>query len=176
MKRLFPVLLFLAVSASSCDSLNNRLTVKIQNEFSLEISFVKDTTDMSDWMAFQYDTTGSQYQDPSLDGYRETIQNIELKDLWIQVSGLSQEIELRDVRIQLVSDTHNCLWEFGDQVWYKDYSLTLEDINGQWDIVGQILNDHAELSFYLTGEVEKEKEVLDFVISLVIATEITAED
>lgn len=174
MKRLFPVLLFLAVLASSCDSLNNRLTVEIQNEFSLDISFVKDTTNMPDWVAFQYDTAGSQYHHPSLDGYRETIQNIELKDLWFDISGLSEEVELRNVKIQLVSDTHNCLWEFGDQVWYKDYSLTLEDIDGQWDIVGQILNDHAELTFYLSGEVEKLE--LDFVITLVIETEITAED
>lgn len=164
----------LAFVASSCDSLNNRLTVKIQNKFYLDISFVNDTTDMPDWITFQFDTAGSQYQDPSLDRYRETIQEIELKDLWLDISGLSEEIDLGDVKIQIISDSYNCQWDLSDLVWYKDYSLALEDTDGQWDILDQILNDHAELTFLLSGEVERK--VLDFMVTLVIETEISAED
>jgi len=174
MNRLIPVLLFLTVLASSCDSLNNELTVKIQNVFFLDVSFVKDSTDMPDWMAFQYDTAGSQYNDPSLDGYREAIQTIKLKDLWLDISGLSEEIDLKNVKMQISSDTRECEWDFSDLIWYKNYELTLDNTGEQWDVIEQILNDHAELTFHLSGEVEKL--MLDFVVTLVIETEILAED
>jgi len=174
MNRLLPVLLFLTIAASSCDSLNNRLTVKIQNEFSLDNYFEIDTTDMPEWIEFRFDTIGSHYLNSSLDRYREALGDIELKDLWIQADGLSEEIKLRNVKFQVYSDSYDCQWEFNELVWYKDYSLILEDINGQWVVLDQILNDHAELTFFISGEVEKE--VLDFVISLVIETEIIAED
>ncbi|MCK5821524.1 MAG: hypothetical protein KAH17_06545 [Bacteroidales bacterium] len=174
MKRLLPVLLFLAVIATSCDSLSKRLNVKIQNDFYLDIPFINDTTAMPDWVVFQFDTTGSHYLNPALDGYRESIQEVELKDLWLEISGLSQEFDLRDVRIQIISDSYNCQWDFSDLVWYKDYSLTLEDTDGQWAILEQILNDHSELTFHLAGEVEKE--LLDFVVTLIIRTEILAEE
>lgn len=166
------LLIFLILTA--CESLNNRLNLTIENSYQLKQAFILDTLNQPSWIPFQRDTAGSHYLAPSLDSFRDRITAIKLVELWLSLEGLNRELELQAVSLVVRTNHLSCQWDFAELFWYKNYLLALENTDGQWELLEAMLNSHEELTFSISGKVEKVP--VNFTLALNLKTEISAEN
>ena len=170
---LFAVLATVVMGA--CDKIIN-VTFDSDIKADLEVYVPEDSFKSGIDGAFSVSETVDPLSDPEVKKYIDNINGWDVTGVFGEVISVSKEgVSLISADIEVFSDNDNAIWHLPappSLPLVVGQTISLDNTNGQWDAINNILDEKKEFTISLSGATDQGD--ITFVIRITISTEVEA--
>lgn len=174
-KNLLFALLAIALIISSCNQVDDLTDVSFNTEFKadLDCEVIPDTLRSGINGTFSAAATIDPLADSTVEKYIDKIKSWEIINLKGEILSVSKEgANLLSANIGVSNANHSTAWQIGNTPLVVGQQITLDNANGQWDSVNQILAEKQIFTVVATGTTDEDD--MSFVIRVTIKSKVTA--
>jgi hypothetical protein len=153
MKTIFT--LFVFITLVSCDKVNDLNTINFDADFSgdLDCSTVGASARMAPSFGGSVEIFPT--DDPNVNIYLSNIQKYDIQSVKATVTSMSQEnVTVTTAYLLIRNFQYQAQWDWQNELLTTGKTITLDNQNGQWDTVGNILKDGQEFTILITGDAD----------------------
>ncbi len=173
--KLFLGLLLSGIILTSCEDVSDLADVKFPVDYEAELDVT--VTPSSSIKAINGVFSASEIIDPTSNSdytkYLDKIKGVEITEFYAKILSIDPaDITLTSTVVSVTNDNYNATWEFIDLPITVGTVVTLNNDNGQWDSIEQILMDKDPFTVSISGEADEEN--AEFVILFTCNSEVLA--
>lgn len=162
---------FLLLFYGGCDLLNGVDEVTFDTSFQGDIAVDVSGTNRNE--SFNESILIDPTSDDQVAKYLDKIKGFDIKSVTAEVIKISEDLTLVTAKVEIFNQSKQAVWNYSDVYLTPGAFLTMNNNNGQWDTVSQILMDKLPFTVNLSGEVDKSN--VSFTLRITIETTVTAE-
>ncbi|NOX87064.1 MAG: hypothetical protein GXO86_14075 [Chlorobi bacterium] len=163
-------ILFTAFIFSGCNKAKEALDVTFNANYKTNLNV--DVPAVARSVTFSESETIDPASDPEVSKYWDKIKKFEVQEITGSIISISKNVTLVSATLSVFNETKNAQWTFTNVPLAVGTTLTLDNSNGQWDTVAQILQDKKVFTVSVNGEVSEGD--VSFTILVTIKTKVTA--
>jgi hypothetical protein len=175
MKKLFIVLIISVTSIflTSCDKVNELNTINFEANFAGDLDCSTVGTSARVVPSFGGSVEIVPTEDPNVNIYLNNIKKYEIESIKATITSMSQEnVTVITSYLLIKNFQHEAQWDWQNELLTTGKTITLDNQNGQWDTVSDILKDGQEFTILITGEADFSG--VTFTIKVEIETKVEA--
>jgi len=172
--KLFLGLLLAGVVLTGCKEAEELIEVKFpaNYEAELDVTVVPSTSAKATNGVFSVNETIDPTSDSDFAKYLNNIRGITIEEVSGLILSVEPNITLTSTVITVSNANHTATWEFTNLPITVGTELTLDNNNGQWDAIEQILLDAEIFNLSISGQANEEN--AKFVVLVSINSEVLA--
>jgi hypothetical protein len=175
MKTVLFALLAAVLMMGGCDKIVN-ITFDSDIKADLEVYVPEDSFKADINGAFSVSKIVDPLSDPEVEKYINNIKGWDVTGISGEVISVSKEgVSLVSADIEVLSDNDNATWHLPAPPAIPlvvGQEISLDNTNGQWDAINNILNEKKEFTVSMSGVTDQGD--VTFVIRIIISTEVEA--
>ena len=175
MKKLFIILTMMVVSVvlTNCDKINDLNTINFDADFSGDLDCSTAGTSARMVPSFGGSVEIVPTEDPNVNIYLNNIKKYEIEAVKATITSMSQEnVTVTTAYLLIKNFQYEARWDWQNELLTTGKTITLDNQNGQWDTVSDILKDGQEFTILITGEADFS--AVTFTIKVDIETKVEA--
>ncbi len=150
---LLSTVLMIGVLFSGCNKAKELLDLKFKVNYDTDLTV--SVPEGSRNLTFNKKLTVDPVSNPTVEKYIDKIKDIEILELSAEVTSISKNIILVTGQLDIYNDTRSTGWSFENVEIKKGAKFDLNNDNGQWDVLSDILMDQEVFTEEMTGEVDQ---------------------
>ncbi len=172
--KLFLGLLLAGVVLTGCQEAEELVDVKFpaNYETELDVTVVPSTSAKATNGTFSVTETIDPSSDSDYAKYFDKIKAISIEEVSGLVLSVEPNITLTSTVITVSNANHTATWEYTNLPITVGTVLTLDNENGQWDAVEQILLDKDVFNLSISGQANEEN--AEFLVLITLMSNVTA--
>ncbi len=160
-----------AIGFTGCEKVKDIADVKFNANYTTDLNInVTPGRDING--TFSESATINPTSDEQVEQYLDLIKSWEVTGLTGEFLNTSQDFTLVNTEFTISSEDKSAVWQFSDIAVTDGTALTLDNANGQWDTVNQILAEKQTFTVTFSGETDTDE--VSFTMRITIQTEVTA--
>lgn len=174
-RNLLFALLAIAFFIGSCNQVDDLTDITFNTEFTADLNceVVPGTLKSGINGTFSASATIDPLADSTVEKYIDKIKSWEITNLKGEILSVSKEgANLLSAQIGVSNANHSATWQIGSTPLVVGQEIVLDNANGQWDSVNQILAEKQIFTVVATGTTDEDD--MSFVIRLTINSKVTA--
>jgi hypothetical protein len=174
LKNLFPILILLIFTSTSCNKLEELLDVTFSTEYSVELNaIIPPSNHLKEAQGnFSASATINPNSNSDFSTYANKIKEIEITSITAKVISISKQVTIEMANISVSSGDLNTSWNFSNEVITAGKILSLGNDSNQWGKVQDILENLNTFTVFLDGTTDVDD--VEFTIEVTINSKITA--
>ncbi len=164
-------LLISVIGFSGCEKAKDITDVKFDANYSADLN-INVTPGRSINGTFSESVTIDPASNEQVEQYLDLIKSWEVQGVSGEFIETSNDFMLLNLTFTIASEDKSAEWNFSDIAVTTGTSLTLDNSEGQWDTVNQILAEKQSFTVAVNGETEQDD--VQFTLRITIETEVTA--
>ncbi len=141
-------------------------------ETELDVAIVPTAGDKGVTGGFSVSETINPADNPDYNQYLDKIKGVTINKVSGLVLSVNPNITLTSTTIRVSNESRSTSWEYINLPISLGTILTLDNDNGQWDVVEQILMDKKAFTVEIDGQADADE--AEFVVLLAIDSEVLA--
>ncbi len=172
--KLAMALLFTSVIFTGCKEAEELLYVNFSADYTTEIDINVPAAEGKT----SIDGTFSESEtiDPTTNSdylkYIDNIKEVDIQEVSGEVLEISKNVLLQTGTIKIASNDYSATWQFNNVAIEQGTVLTLDNNQGQWDQVGNIMLGKIPFTVSIDGQTDEDD--VEFVILLTLESDVTA--
>jgi hypothetical protein len=168
------LLLLTGIVFTGCEEVTELTDVKFPANYETELDVIVTPTAGDKGVAgtFSVSETINPADNPDYSKYLDKIKGVTINEVSGLVLSINPNMTLTSTTIRVSNESRSATWEYTNLPISLGSILTLDNDNGQWTTIEQILMDKKTFTVEINGQADKDN--AEFVVSLVIESDITA--
>ena len=174
-KKLLFALLAVALMIGACNTVTDLADVTFDAELKADLNCEVPPGSFKSGIngAFSVSETIDPLSDPEVEKYVDNIKSWEVTSVTGEILSVSKEgVNLLSANVEVFSNNHNASWQISNTPLVVGETITLDNGNGQWNTIDNILGDKDVFTISASGETDQDD--VTFVIQVIVQTKITA--
>ena len=161
------------IVVSGCKKIEEALDVTFDTSFSTDLdAIVTPGTKTGIDGTFQVSETIDPAADDNVEAYMDKIKSWDVTEIKAEVISTSKDANLSSLNLSVSNQNHNAQWAFQNIAISPGTVVTLDNGNGQWDSVNNILGELQVFTIMASGTTDEDD--LQFTIRVTIKSKVTA--
>ena len=170
-KLIILALLVTVIGFTGCDKLKDAADVTFDANYTTDLN-VTITPGRDVNGTFNESATIDLASNPDVQEYLNVIQSWEIIGLTGEANNVSTDFNLINANVSVTSSDRSASWSFSNLPVTNGTTLTLDNSDGQWDTINQMLADRQEITVSFTGQTDVDD--MSFTLTVTIQTRVTA--
>ncbi len=165
------VLIISALSFNGCDKVKDVADVTFNANYTTDLN-VTVSPDRNINGTFNESTTVNLTSNADVKKYLHLIKNWEIVGLSSEITNTSENFNLINATVSIASSDKNASWEFNNVAMTTGTHLSLDNTNGQWNTINQILSEKQTFTITFSGQTDIDN--VQFTLHITVKTKVTA--
>jgi len=167
---LLAVMFLAGLTFLSCNKVKELADVTFDATYNTDLNVVVPAEGRS--VSFDTEATIDPASDPEVEQYLDNIVGINVQSMTATITSISKDVTLVTADLTVSNANHSTGWTMENLPLSVGASIPLNNENGQWDTINQILMEQQIFTVNLSGETDEGD--VTFTLQLTITAQIIA--